>query len=453
MGMGYNHEAIYVAVYNLRRFMTDKFDCIIIGAGPSGIACAYTLAKAGLNVIVFERGEYPGSKNVSGGVLYSTVLNKLIPNFWQEAPVERHVTKRRYSILSENSEMAVELSFNRFNEPPYNNSFTVLRSKFDQWFAKKAEDAGALILAETVVDDFIWENGKVVGVKARREGGDIYADVVVCAEGANSLLAEKAGLKKKPTDHQMITAAKEVIILPKEVIEDRFNLSGDEGVVMEFFGDAVKDMIGSGFIYTNKDSLSVGVGCPISVMKKSNMRPNDLLDAFKSHPMIKKFLRGGRTEELSAKMIPEPGYKNLPQFVTNGLLIVGDAAGLVNPSLYREGSNMAMASGVMAAETIIEAKEKGDFSEAGLAGYGRRLRESFVMQDLQRYGDAPEKVSAMPQLFKEYPDAILKMVEGYFTISDIAKEEIQKQAWDGFKDKVSVWRFLWDVYKMRRGIL
>jgi len=152
-------------------------------------------------------------------------------------------------------------------------------------------------------------------------------------------------------------------------------------------------------------------------------------------------------------MIPEPGYKNLPQFVTNGLLIVGDAAGLVNPSLYREGSNMAMASGVMAAETIIEAKEKGDFSEAGLAGYGRRLRESFVMQDLQRYGDAPEKVSAMPQLFKEYPDAILKMVEGYFTISDIAKEEIQKQAWDGFKDKVSVWRFLWDVYKMRRGIL
>ena len=433
--------------------MTDKFDCIIIGAGPSGIACAYTLAKAGLNIIVFERGEYPGSKNVSGGVLYSTILNKLIPEFWKDAPVERHVTKRRYSILSKDSEMAMELTFDSFNTPPYNNSFTVLRAKFDRWFAKKAEDAGALILNETVVDDFIWENGKVVGVKARREGGDIYADVIVCAEGANSLLAEKAGLKKKPTDHQMISAAKEVISLSKEVIEDRFNLSGDEGVGMEFFGDAVHDMIGSGFIYTNKDSLSVGVGCPIAVMKENNMRPNDLLDAFKAHPMVRKFLRGGKTEELSAKMIPEPGYKNLPKLVANGLLLVGDSAGFVNPSLYREGSNMAMASGAMAAEAILEAKEEGDFSEAALSGYVKRLNESFVMNDLKRYGNAPEKVSAMPQLFKEYPDAILKMAKGYFTVSDMSKEEMQKLSWHGFKDKISVWRLLWDMYKAKDAIL
>src|SRR3989344_4920617 len=382
--------------------MTDKFDCIIIGAGPSGIACAYKLAKAGLNIVVFERGEYPGSKNVSGGVLYSTVLNKLIPEFWKEAPVERHVTKRRYSILSKDSDIAVELSFDSFNTPPYNNSFTVLRAKFDQWFAKKAE---------------------------------------------------KAGLKKKPTDNQMISAAKEVISLPREVIEDRFNLSGDEGGVMEFFGDAVKGMIGSGFIYTNKDSLSVGVGCPIAVMKENNMRPNDLLDAFKAHPMVRKFLRGGKTEELSAKMIPEPGYKNLPKFVANGLLIVGDAAGLVNPSLYREGSNMAMASGVMAAEAILEAKEKGDFSEATLNSYVNRLNDSFVMNDLKRYGNAPERLSKMPQLFKEYPEAILKMAEGYFTVSDLPKGEIQQSARKDFRDKISIWKFLWDMYRMKRGIL
>jgi len=433
--------------------MSDKFDCIIIGAGPSGISCAYKLAKAGLNIVVFERGEYPGSKNVSGGVLYSTVLNKLIPEFWKEAPVERHVTKRRYSILSKDSDIALELTFDSFNNPPYNNSFTVLRSKFDQWFAKKAEDAGAIILTETVVDDFIWKDGKIAGVRARREGGDVFADVIVCAEGANSLLAEKAGLKKKSTDHQMISAAKEIISLPREVIEDRFNLSGDEGVVMEFFGDAVKGMIGSGSIYTNKDSLSVGIGCPISVMKENNMRPNDLLDAFKAHPMVRKFLRGGKTEELSAKMIPEPGYKNLPKFIANGLLIVGDAAGLVNPSLYREGSNMAMASGVIAGEAILEAKEKGDFSEATLNSYVNRLNDSFVMNDLKRYGNAPERLSKMPQLFKEYPEAILKMAEGYFTVSDLPKGEIQQSARKDFKDKISIWKFLWDIYRMKRGIL
>lgn len=431
----------------------DKFDCIIIGAGPAGVAAALTLVRKGLTVAVFERGEYPGSKNLFGGVLYSTILNKLIPEFYNEAPVERHITKRRYSILSKNSEMAIEFDFEDFNHPPFNNSFTVLRAKFDRWFAQKAEGTGAIIFTETVVDDFIYDNGKVAGVRARREGGDVYADVVICAEGANSLLTEKAGLKKKPLSHQMITAAKEVISLPREVIENRFNLSNDEGMALEFFGGAVKGMIGSGFIYTNKDSLSVGVGCPISVMKENNMKPNDLLELFKSHPVVKKILRGGKTEELSAKMIPELGYKNLPKLIADGLLIVGDAAGFVNPSLYREGTNMAMASGVAAAETILGAREKGDFSERGLQGYTERLKDSFVMKDLERYGDVPEKMSEMPQLFKEYPEAILKMAQGYFTISDLSKEEMHRQAWNAFKDNISLWKFLFDMYKVKKAIL
>jgi len=152
-------------------------------------------------------------------------------------------------------------------------------------------------------------------------------------------------------------------------------------------------------------------------------------------------------------MIPEPGYKNLPKFIANGLLIVGDAAGLVNPSLYREGSNMAMASGVIAGEAILEAKEKGDFSEATLNSYVNRLNDSFVMNDLKRYGNAPERLSKMPQLFKEYPEAILKMAEGYFTVSDLPKGEIQQSARKDFKDKISIWKFLWDIYRMKRGIL
>ena len=431
----------------------DKFDCIIIGAGPAGVSAALTIARKGLTVTVFERGEYPGSKNLFGGVLYSTVLNKLIPEFYNEAPVERHITKRRYSILSKNSEMAEEFDFEDFNHSPFNNSFTVLRAKFDRWFAQKAEEAGAVIFTETVVDDFIYDNGKVAGVRARREGGDVYADVVICAEGANSLLTERAGLKKKPLPHQMITAVKEVVSLPKEVIEDRFNLSNNEGMALEFFGEAVKGMIGSGFIYTNKDSLSVGVGCPISVMKEKNMKPNDLLESFKSHPVVKKLLRGGKTEEISAKMIPELGYGNLPRLTADGLLIVGDAGGFVNPSLYREGTNMAMYSGMMAAETILEAKEKGDFSERGLQGYVKKLEDSFVMEDLERYGDVPEKLSEMPQLFKEYPEAILKLAKGYFTVSDLSKEDMHRQAWNRFKDKVSMWKFLLDMYKARKAVL
>ena len=80
----------------------EKFDCIVVGAGPAGTTCAYTLAKAGLSVVLLERGEAPGSKNVMGGILYSTILNKVIPNFWEEAPVERRVVKKVFlSLISQ----------------------------------------------------------------------------------------------------------------------------------------------------------------------------------------------------------------------------------------------------------------------------------------------------------------------------------------------------------------
>src|SRR3989338_9345466 len=163
----------------------EKFDCIVVGAGPAGIACALVLARAGLSVVVLERGEYPGSKNMFGGILYSTILNKLLPEFWKEAPVERYVTKRVFSVLTKDDELALTFRADEFGTPPYNNNFAVLRAKFDQWFAKKAEDAGAFILSGVVVDELIKKGDKAVGVKSRLADGDMFADAVVLAEGAN----------------------------------------------------------------------------------------------------------------------------------------------------------------------------------------------------------------------------------------------------------------------------
>ncbi|MBI4378558.1 MAG: FAD-dependent oxidoreductase [Nitrospinae bacterium] len=430
--------------------MTEKFDCIIIGAGPSGVATAYNLVNAGLNVVIFERGETPGSKNMFGGILYSTILNRLIPEFWKEAPVERHITRKRYSLLSKDSEIAFDLNFNAFNKPPYNNSFTVLRAKFDKWFAKKAEDAGALIITEAVVDDFITDDGKIQGVKVRMEEGAVYGDVVVCAEGANSLLAEKAGMKKKPDPGIMIMGVKEIISLPEEIINDRFCLEDGQGCAFEFFGEALGGVTGSGFIYTNKDTLSVGIGCPIAVLRNNRLKPNELIEGFKRHPSVHNLLRGGKIEEFSAHMIPEGGYNVMPELTKDGLILVGDCAGLLNPSLYKEGTNMAMASGVFAAETIIEAREKGDFSKAALNSYVKRLKESFVFKDLKRYKDVPEILHSLPGLFKEYPEGIIELLQGYFTISEKSKDENRKEIMRTFKDKVSLWKFLIDMYKTRR---
>ncbi len=431
--------------------MDERFDCIIVGAGPSGIAAAYSLANAGLNVVVLERGTKPGAKNMFGGILYTNILKQLIPTFIADgAPVERHLVRRRFSLLSERSELAVDLNFDKFKTPPYNNSFTVLRSRFDPWFADQAEAAGAIIITDAVVDDFLYKDDKIDGVKVRLEGGEIYGDVVICAEGVNSLLAEKAGLKKKPEPKYTVSVAKEVIHLPSEVIDERFGMEDNQGAAFEFFGRAASGAIGSGFIYTDKEHLSVGIGTPVSELVSKDLNTNDLLEAFKAHPCVRNYLRGGKTVEYSAHMIPEGGYNKLGELVADGLILVGDSAGFLNPSLYKEGTNNAMASGVFAAETVLEAREAGDFTKKGLSGYRKRLEESFVLKDLKRYKDVPDILHSHSDLFDDYPDALLTMLRDHFTISEKSKEEIHKDMIKDFKGKVGVWKALLDMYGLRK---
>ena len=123
----------------------DKFDVIIIGAGLAGSAAAYKLAQAGLQVVLVERGPYPGAKNLSGGILYGRVLHELIPNFWEEAPVERHITNNIVTFMTEDASFNVDYKSKALGDLPY-NSFSVLRGKFDRWLGEKAEEAGAMLV-------------------------------------------------------------------------------------------------------------------------------------------------------------------------------------------------------------------------------------------------------------------------------------------------------------------
>ncbi len=415
----------------------EKFDVIIVGAGLAGITCALVCARAGLSVVVFERGEYPGSKNLSGGIIYTPVINELLPNFFEVAPLERPVIKRAFAFLSKDSSLKIEMSFREFAEPPFNHSFTVLRGKFDRWYASKAEEEGAFIINETVVDDVIWRNGRVVGVKVRREEGEVYGDVVVIAEGANSFLTERMGLRKPFTPDEMVTAAKEVWSLPAQTIEERFCLEPGDGISMECLGTgACMGMVGGGFIYTNKDSISIGIGVNIGDLLREKVTPYNILDYFKSHPDIKGILAGAKLEEYSAHMIPEYGYKKFFKYYGNGYLVVGDAAGFINTSLYHEGTNYATASGKCAAETIIEAKEKGDFSEATLSSYHLRLKNSFVLPDMKMFKDVSSFIHKHREFLGVYPDALITLARSYFTVRGEAKEKYLRQMASEFRKKV-----------------
>ena len=397
--------------------MAERFDVAIVGAGPGASMAAYVLAKAGLEVVVFERGDYPGSKAMFGGVLYTTILSRFFPDFLESGCVERHVVEKRFSMLSRSDELSLAFKFLSFEPPYYNHSFTALRAIFDRYLAAKAEEAGAVIITQTVVDEAIMRDGRVTGVRVRREGGEVNANVVIAADGANSLIAQSAGMRGE-LPLSVILGVKEVVSLPRPVIEDRFSLEGDEGAAYEYLGGgAVRGTMGAGFIYTNRDSISVGFGIPLGALERLGVHPDVLLNEFKMHPVIRRLLRGTTPVEYCAHLIPEMTPQNLPRFVGDGIMVIGGAAGMVNANpLFHEGTNMAMASGVLAAETVIQAHKAGDFSAKALSPYVTRLKQSFVWQDYERYQRLTRFADTHPQFFGKYPYAMAEMAKKLFSV-------------------------------------
>lgn len=404
----------------------DHFDVIVVGAGPAGSAAALVAARAGLKVLLIERGEYPGAKNVSGAAFYgSAILHKMIPNWWEQAPVERYICRRDVILMS--STTAVSLDFRSaapgYSEAPY-NAFTVLRPKFDRWFAAQAEAAGAFLLTSTVVDTVIVERGRVVGVKCRRDDGEIRADVVIACDGANSWLARKAGLQRELHAHELSLGVKEVLGLDEEIIRERFNLSGNEGMALEYVGAVTGSVRGGAFLYTNRNSLSLGVIGQVSSLVESKARPYDLLETFKAHPAVAPLVRGAKLREYSAHLIPEAGWRMMPKLVASGMLVAGDAAGFcLATGLYIEGMNYAMQSGFAAGEAAVYACRLRDFTRHTLSRYTELLWPYNVFTDFRRYRHAPAFVNG-ERLQNLYPDVVAHGVEQLFRVDGKPKQKI-----------------------------
>jgi electron transfer flavoprotein-quinone oxidoreductase len=430
----------------------QQFDAIVVGAGPAGSSAALAMAHAGMQVALIERGEYAGAKNVSGAALYAPeLLAGLLPDFWEEAPVERYLTRRVITFLGQESALALDYRTNHFAHPPY-NGFTLLRPKFDRWLASKAEQAGALLVTSTVVDDLLYDGEQVVGVRCRREDGELYAPIVIAADGANSFLAKSAGLQREFNSHEMSLGVKEVLRLDAHTIQERFQLNEDEGMANEYIGYASGNVKGGGFLYTNRETLSIGVITQIGSLAKEHVRAYDLLEQFKQHPAVAPLVRDSVSLEYSAHMIPEGGWAMLPRLARGGLMVVGDAAGFVFAAgLFLEGMNFAIASGLAAAETAQQAHAEGDYSTLSLSRYRKRLEKSFVLQDLKRFRRAPEFINN-ERLQNVYPELFCQAAENVFRSNGTPRSRLGRTLYSTLHSKVSLRAMLRDGWQAARAL-
>ena len=231
--------------------LDKKYDVAVIGAGPAGLASAYYLARKGFKVLVLERGREVGSKNVYGGRIYAEPFREIYPNL-NTAPVHRWVRRERISIIPD-YESIVNVEYQGKEAV----SFTTYLPEFVKWMGIQAEQAGATILTDVTVDRLYVEDGRVTGAVS---GEDVVkADVVVDAEGVNRLVLEASGIVKPLRPELVALGVKEVLKGDSDQINQAFGLAANEGLAWVLIGAPTGYMPGGAFIYTNRDSVSLGV--------------------------------------------------------------------------------------------------------------------------------------------------------------------------------------------------
>ena len=229
-------------------------------------------------------------------------------------------------------------------------------------------------------------------------------------------------------------------------------MNADEGAAYTFVGKTA-GAEGGGFIYTNKDTLSLGVVVKIDSVYKSKKQPHEILDEFKSHPFITRLINGGELVEYSAQTVHRGGFHLIPKMVGDGYVVAGSAARLLlNNVLTLRGMDVAVASAAAAAKAIIEAKEKDDFSAVGLASYEQHFKETAVYKDMQTFKNAYPLLENK-RLFHVYPEMVCSIMEDMFLV----KAQPGKKGYRALRDRmkehnVSLWDLTKDMVQIGKGV-
>ncbi|MDO4887418.1 MAG: FAD-dependent oxidoreductase [Actinomycetaceae bacterium] len=405
------------------------FDVIVVGAGVAGAVCAYQLASQGHEVLLVERGIEPGSKNLSGGVFYCRIMQEIFPDFLDEAPIERRITRNCLSFLNPTSFVNVDYWDARLAEPV--NAVTVLRAKLDPWLAEKAEEAGVTVMPGVKVDGLIREGEAFVGIRAGDE--ELRSRVVVAADGVNSFISRDEGIRAKEPMKNLAVGVKSVIHLGEEKIRDRFNLTGDDGAAYAIVGDCTRGVGGGGFMYTNRESVSIGIVARLDDLAAKGEASSELHDHFLAHPAIAPFLDGGELLEYGCHLVAEGGAQMQHDLVRAGLVVIGDAAGFtLNTGFTVRGMDLAAGSAQAAATAIDRALSAGDYGQESLQRYVDEYRATFVGKDMETYAKAPEFLEN-EEMYGEIGQMLAGVLHGVYNLDLSPRKHLLPTAYDAFK--------------------
>jgi electron transfer flavoprotein-quinone oxidoreductase len=391
------------------------FDVIVVGAGPAGSAAALTAARAGARVALLELVPFPGSKNMFGGVVYGRILDSLIPRWYDEMPVQRWITRRGTMMLDGDRSFTVDFRAEAWGSAPYNGA-TVYRADFDAWLAGHATAAGATLVCDTVVTGLLTEGDRIVGVRTDRADGDLRAPMVVACDGVNTFLAKEAGIAGDTSPGHYTLGVKETLRLPRDVLEDRFAVRGTDGVDIEVVG-STGEIPGGAFIYTNLDTVAVGVVLRLPELAESGRRGEDVIAEFKAHPSVAPLVEGGEIVEYSAHLIPEGGRDAMGELGTDGMLVAGDAAAFcLAAGIWLEGVNFAIGSGAVAGRVAARAARQGH-ADAAPGEYRSELEAGFVLADHTKLRCAPHLILG-ERVQRRYPAIMCDIAQGMFTVDN-----------------------------------
>jgi electron transfer flavoprotein-quinone oxidoreductase len=428
----------------------EQFDVIVVGAGLAGCAAAYTIARQGLQVVLAERGSQPGTKAVSGGLLYTHALGQMFPKFWEEdpCPVERAIDRNVVSFLTPTRAASLDYFDAEYSRPPF-NAFSVLRSRLDPWLASKAEAAGAVPVYGIKIDALVKENGRVVGIRAAED--EIRSSVVILAEGSNAILSRGSTPTPAPDPKIVGVGVKQVIGLPPGEVERRFQLRGNSGTQYTTIGFP-PDVEGGGFLYTNRETLSLGLILGMESLVRKGVSMFEVLEEYKQHPFLARLLEGGSLLEYSGCFVEEGGWDRLPPLYGDGFLVAGSAAGFfLNTGFTLRGMDFALESGRLAGEAASRAVRAKNPSATSLAAYRSALEQSFVLRELKSFRSYP-RVFRNPRLYGTYPEIVTTLLHRAFFTDGSVRPHLRKLLRQSYRGRASMIRLARDALQFSSSL-